>query len=187
MQRNAEETKRNLLAAAGEEFAAYGIAGARTGRIARVAGVNEALVFRYFGSKEALFEAVYDYLVNEVVDDVPLDADDLPGYAGALFDYYRAHQQVLRLSIWTALERPTSAIAPAVLAATQAKVSAIKSAQTAGVVASQLPASELLALLIQLSLSGAQVSPTLGITQDPTTRRASIVCAVQSLTAPPNS
>ncbi len=72
------------------------LAGARTGRIARSAGVNEALLFRYFGNKQELFELVYDRLVKQAVENVVLDAGDLPGYAGALFDFYDRDAEVLR-------------------------------------------------------------------------------------------
>lgn len=182
MGRSAADTKRKLLVAAAEEFSAHGVAGARTGRIARAAQVNEALLFRYFGNKEALFETVYNALVVEAVDEVPLDAHQLPGYAAALFDYYRQHGQVLRLSVWAALERPQAAAATAVVtAATAKKVSSIEAAQQAGVIATRLQASELLSLVIQLSMSGTEVAPALGISADSDTRRASIVTAVSAL------
>lgn len=50
-----------ILAAAREEFAARGLAGGRTARIAERAGVNKQLIFYYFGSKRGLY--------NEVVRD----------------------------------------------------------------------------------------------------------------------
>lgn len=184
MQRSRDETKRRLLVAATEEFAAHGIAGARTGRIARAAEANEALLYRYFGSKEALFETVYDSLVSEATDDVVLDARHLPDYAGNLVDYYREHQQVLRLSIWGALERPQIAATVAVQTATHQKISAIEAAQRAGIVTSRLGASELLALVIQLSLSGTPAAPALGVESAPEARRASIVTAVAILVQP---
>lgn len=37
---------------------------------------------------------------------VPLTPDDLPGYAGALFDVARRHPEHLRLHAWQQLERP---------------------------------------------------------------------------------
>ncbi|HEY3483203.1 MAG TPA: TetR family transcriptional regulator, partial [Streptomyces sp.] len=50
--RDAAETKRRLLAAATEEFAERGIAGARVDRIAAAAGCNKAMIYSYFGSKD---------------------------------------------------------------------------------------------------------------------------------------
>ncbi|MEA2532746.1 MAG: hypothetical protein QOJ93_557, partial [Actinomycetota bacterium] len=50
--RDAEATKELLLAAASEEFAEHGLAGARIDRIAERAGANKRLLYRYFGDKE---------------------------------------------------------------------------------------------------------------------------------------
>jgi len=177
----ADDTKKRLLAAAASEFATYGIAGARTGRIAREAQVNEALLFRYFGNKQSLFAKVYDALVVETVDDVPMDPTDLPQYAGALFDYYRTHQPVLRLSVWAVLERSDAPATEAVLASNAQKEAVIGAAQAAGVISDELSPGELLALVLHLSLSGSAISPAIGATVDPSIRRASIVAAVRSL------
>ena len=53
-ERNALETKRRILEAAGHEFAAKGFDGARLGTIARAAAVQQALIHHYFGDKEGL-------------------------------------------------------------------------------------------------------------------------------------
>jgi AcrR family transcriptional regulator len=54
--RNAEATKANILRAARIAFAGSGYDGVGVREIASVAGVNAALIIRYFGSKEELFE-----------------------------------------------------------------------------------------------------------------------------------
>jgi len=51
-------TKEKIIAAAIAEFAENGLAGARMDRLARAAGVNKAMIYYYFGSKEALFREV---------------------------------------------------------------------------------------------------------------------------------
>lgn len=57
--RNAAATRAALLLAARELFAAQGFARTTVRAVAERAGVNQALLFRYFGNKEALFaEAV---------------------------------------------------------------------------------------------------------------------------------
>lgn len=56
--RGAEETRRALLAAAGELFTSAGYDRTSVRAIAERAGVNQALLFRYFGNKEALFAQV---------------------------------------------------------------------------------------------------------------------------------
>jgi TetR/AcrR family transcriptional regulator len=57
-ERNAVETKKRILEAAGAEFAAKGYDGARLGNIARQAGAQQALIHHYFEDKARLFDAV---------------------------------------------------------------------------------------------------------------------------------
>ncbi len=59
------EIRARILAAAGEEFKSFGFSGATTLNIARRADVTEAQLFRYFGTKQALFrDAVFEPLVR---------------------------------------------------------------------------------------------------------------------------
>ena len=53
-------TRRAILAAAERVFAESGLAGARTDAIAAKAGVNKALLYYYFESKERLYQAVLE-------------------------------------------------------------------------------------------------------------------------------
>jgi TetR/AcrR family transcriptional regulator len=55
-----EETRAAILAAAGRVFAEAGLAGARTDAIAVAAGVNKALLYYYFRSKDRLYAAVLE-------------------------------------------------------------------------------------------------------------------------------
>ena len=56
--RDPEATKAQILDAAEEEFARYGLAGARTEPIAARTGVTKAMIHYYFGTKEELYQAV---------------------------------------------------------------------------------------------------------------------------------
>ena len=58
--RDADATRARILAAATQEFARYGLAGARGDRVARAARSSERMVYYYFGSKEKLFRAVLE-------------------------------------------------------------------------------------------------------------------------------
>jgi TetR/AcrR family transcriptional regulator len=58
-------TAQRILAAAEHEFAEHGIEGARTDQIVRAAGVNKALLYYYFGSKEKLYAAVLESLFSQ--------------------------------------------------------------------------------------------------------------------------
>ncbi|MEX2156592.1 MAG: TetR family transcriptional regulator [Gemmatimonadales bacterium] len=55
-----------ISAAAREEFAKRGYAGARVDQIARRAGVNKQLLFYYYHSKRGLFQAVLVQAANEL-------------------------------------------------------------------------------------------------------------------------
>jgi TetR/AcrR family transcriptional regulator len=57
-QRDAERSRRCLLAAALDEFADKGFAGARVQEIAERAGINKQLISYYFGGKEGLYRAL---------------------------------------------------------------------------------------------------------------------------------
>ena len=74
--RNAAATRLALLAAARQLVAEHGVEGTSTRDVAGAAGVNQALVYRYFGSKEKLFaEAVGSGMRAEdpIIGEVPLD------------------------------------------------------------------------------------------------------------------
>ncbi|WP_017658770.1 TetR/AcrR family transcriptional regulator [Baaleninema simplex] len=64
--RNAEVTKANILSAAIEEFAQYGLSGARTENIAKRSGVTKAMICYYFKNKKTLYQAVLNQLVLEI-------------------------------------------------------------------------------------------------------------------------
>ena len=57
---NPEETRQEILRAAGEAFAARGFVGATTRAVAARAGVNVATLHYHFGSKDGLYRAVLE-------------------------------------------------------------------------------------------------------------------------------
>jgi len=63
------------LAAALNEFAELGFAGARVDRIAGRAGVNKAMIYYHFTSKEGLHGAVLEHIVAEMVGRLRQSAD----------------------------------------------------------------------------------------------------------------
>src|SRR5579864_3204497 len=62
------ETRGRILDAALREFALHGLAGARTETIAAAAGVNKALLYYYFESKEKLYVAALEMIAGRVRD-----------------------------------------------------------------------------------------------------------------------
>jgi AcrR family transcriptional regulator len=183
-------TKKRLLDAALAEFAESGFAGARIDRIAERAGVNKRLIYLHFGNKEQLFDLIVGQAVTDLMADVPFTADDLAGYAGALFDYLSAHPALMRLEIWSLLERPSATAVEA--DSYQVKIAAIGSAQRAGVVGAALSPEGLLSVVLAITASWAVAPPALTaqVTAEPFTpeqlavRRSEIVAAVGALARP---
>ena len=99
-----EESRAAILQAAAAEFAAHGVAGARTDAIAREARVNKALLYYYFKDKETLYGAVLDNVFSGLKKAVfrVLDSELPPGekimaYSGAYFDFIASNELYPRL------------------------------------------------------------------------------------------
>jgi len=90
--RHQPEARRNaILQAALVEFAREGLAGARVDAIAEAAGVNKALLYYYFGDKEALYGAILDRFFETLAERV-MKVCNRPGTAGERFLWYaRTH------------------------------------------------------------------------------------------------
>ncbi|MEV6878587.1 TetR family transcriptional regulator [Amycolatopsis sp. NPDC051128] len=183
--RDAAETKRRLLAAATEEFAERGIAGARVDRIAATAGCNKAMIYSYFSSKDRLFDAVFGESVARFVLDVPLDSDDLPEYAGKLFDRYEERPDALRLAIWHRLERPEGKWVTEIVLANKIRLHELQRAQDEGRLSKHYSPTELLVLVQSVSTAWTTTNSELGARTDipREQRRALVVDAVRRLIA----
>lgn len=187
----AEATKGRILAAATAEFSAYGIAGARVDRIASAAEANKNLIYVYFSSKDKLFDAVFDANVVQVMDEVPFTAEDLPGYAGRLFDFNQAHPELLRLATWHRLERgvDSDGSLAAVVESYRHKLDSVATAQRDGRIDPSLSPSVLLSLVIAISAAWGSSSPSVvppypGGDNSPQACRDAVVETVTRLQAP---
>ena len=95
-----QDTRAVIVAAAARVFAQGGFAGARTDAIAAAAGVNKALLYYYFKSKERLYEAVVEDHFREF-NRQALEVLALPGparevllrYVTLHFDFISARHQ----------------------------------------------------------------------------------------------
>jgi AcrR family transcriptional regulator len=102
--RDADATRARILAAATQEFARHGLAGARGDRIARAARSSERMVYYYFGSKEGLFRAVLEaaYLSLQQAER-SVQLDDLPPLRALdefclfVWRYYLEHPEFIGL------------------------------------------------------------------------------------------
>ncbi|MFJ6982138.1 MULTISPECIES: TetR family transcriptional regulator [unclassified Streptomyces] len=162
MVRDAQATRRRLLDAAAEEFSVHGIAGARVDRIAAAARSNKAQIYHYFGSKDRLFDAVMDDIVAGTAGEVPVDARNLPEWAGRLFDRYEDHPHITRLAMWYRLERTVEGARIEPLADTiHEELEQIRLAQVSGEVPARYRPADLLNLVLHLTFLWAFVFPEL--------------------------
>lgn len=138
-------TPERILDAAIQEFVDHGLAGARVDRIAERAGANKQLLYRYFGSKEALFDAAIRGMAerfDQIRRTLPGTLEDrLPYY----FELATDDQQWVRLLLWEALhtgDGPT--VDEAERRAHMARaVDGVRADQAAGILPADLDAGQL--------------------------------------------
>ena len=102
--RDADRSRIAILAAARDEFAAYGLGGSRVDRIAERAGLNKKLIYYYFENKEHLFREVLEeaYLQIRVAErglrllDLPPE-DAVRQLVEFTWHYFLAHPEFLTL------------------------------------------------------------------------------------------
>lgn len=102
--RDPERTRAEILTAAREEFAEFGLSGARVDAIAARTRTTKRMIYYYFGSKEGLYLAALEQAYAEIrAIEQELDLARLPP-ATALrrmieftFDYQEAHPDFIRL------------------------------------------------------------------------------------------
>ena len=175
-------TKGRLLDAAFTEFVANGLSGARVDRIAHAARANKQAIYAYFGSKEALFDAVLAERLGVFAAEVPFTPADLPGYAVKYFDYLLAHPEHLRMALWRRLERPDSSAAE--LAAYDEKLQALRA--TLNLDTKRATPVDLLLLTLGLAMSWAMAVPGIGEKNKPAAvarHRAAVKASVAAMIA----
>lgn len=136
----AAATHKAILTAARSCFAARGLAATTTREIAKAAGVTQPLVHHYFGSKEALFDAVLVAAVEEYdasqAAQWELPAGDLRFLTDGLIVLFRwlgDHPDLMRLSTWARLEGRAT-IGDRTLVVYRRVMERLEAAQKAGVV-----------------------------------------------------
>jgi AcrR family transcriptional regulator len=140
------------------EFSAYGLAGARVDRIARLAVCNKNLIYIYFESKETLFTTVLQKQLRRVYDDLVFTPDDLPGFAARVFDFAMAHPDLMRLLAWSNLEQKADSSGERVAAA-DVKMAALSEAQDADRVGTAFAPGFLVTAIMALATAWTAASP----------------------------
>ncbi|WP_328413171.1 TetR family transcriptional regulator [Streptomyces violaceus] len=181
------DTRQRILAAAKDEFARYGIAGARVDRLAKQARTSKERVYAYFSSKEALYHHIAGHETAALIEATRMDPADLPGYAGILFDHFTAHPDHYRLLTWGRLELADSDRVDPMLTTITGKVEQLRDAQRAGLIDPAWDPVDVLALINQIATTWAG-QPEIGaaaakLAADTSVgaRRAALVTAVERL------
>ena len=104
-----------ILDAAKRVYAQHGFRGATTRLIANEAGVNEVTLFRTFGSKAALFEALMQHHVAlspiPLLPDNPEDPErEMTDWVTAILAHMRENRSLIRTSFGEMEERPEAAV-----------------------------------------------------------------------------
>ncbi|TCK27849.1 TetR family transcriptional regulator [Pseudonocardia endophytica] len=161
-----EATRQRIVDVATEEFAEYGIAGARVERIVAAARTNKAQLYGYFGSKDGLFDAIFFESLERITNVVRIDATDLAGWAVRLYDEYLRRPDLIRLATWARLERrPAGHLVEDTQRLDDVKLRAIADAQAAGTVRSGDPF-DVMAMVIAMSMAWSPVSNVYAATAD---------------------
>jgi len=102
--RDADRSQSTILAAARDEFAEFGLGGARVDRIAERAGLNKRLIYYYFEDKEKLFQAVLEQAYRDIrAEETKLRLLDLEPATAVrrliefTWNYYLAHPEFMTL------------------------------------------------------------------------------------------
>ncbi|MHB8798931.1 MAG: TetR/AcrR family transcriptional regulator [Thermoanaerobaculia bacterium] len=111
---NPEETRREILAAAAEAFAAAGYVGATTRAVASRAGVNVATLHYHFGSKEGLYRAVLAAAGRGALPTLPPGdgPETVARLVEALFRFGEERPGLARLALLDALAGPEGGPGP---------------------------------------------------------------------------
>src|SRR3954468_8439539 len=109
------EIRDRILDAAKKVYAQHGFRGATTRLIAIEADVNEVTLFRTFGSKAALFEALLQtHVANSPIPelpDTPLDPEfEMTEWCTAVLGHMRENSALIRTSFGEVEERPEAAV-----------------------------------------------------------------------------
>lgn len=151
--RDPERTRGRILAAALQEFADKGFAGARVARIARRARVNKRMLYHYYGNKDGLFREVLGRKLGERVASATVAPDDPAEWLTYWLDIVSRDPAWVRMLQWEALEAGTGPISREAdrQRASNWGVDEIRRRQVAGIFAADLDAAHTLLSMVALT------------------------------------
>ena len=151
--RDPARTQERILAAALNEFATHGFAGARVDAIARGARINKRMLYHYFGDKKGLFREVLRRKIAQRASWVSSSPDDPSESLPYWFDLARQDLDWIRLLEWEALQVGNGKVTDekARRAASALAVDNIRRRQDGGHLLHELDARHLLLAMISLT------------------------------------
>ncbi|MCV7194348.1 TetR family transcriptional regulator [Mycolicibacterium brumae] len=152
--RNGEELRGEILTAAREEFARYGLAGARIDRVAKNARASKERLYAHFGDKETLFREVVTADAARFFTAVLPRPDALAEFVGEIYDLARANPEHLRMVTWARLEG-LSLLPPDTPAVPPPAIDVVATGQRSGHIDAGWDPEELIVMLFGLALSWA--------------------------------
>ncbi|WP_123027472.1 TetR family transcriptional regulator [Mycolicibacterium stellerae] len=186
--RTGDQLRDEILSAARNEFAQYGLAGARIDRIAKMAHASKERLYAHFGDKEALFRQVVSADGAEFFDSVVVRPEAVAEFAGEIFDLARSRPEHLRMITWARLEGlRLQAPEWEGQAVHERDMTAIADAQASGRVDTRWKPADLLAMLLGIGMAWAHwPDPEAADADDATmaSRRADAVEAAARIIAP---
>lgn len=110
----AEDRRQQIVSVAAELFSIKGFNGTTTKEIADAVGVSQAMLFRHFPNKEAIYSAILDHKVQQAAEQIrehlqeaASRKDDRAFFGTLAFDLlelYRKDPSLIRLLLFSALE-----------------------------------------------------------------------------------
>jgi len=153
-QRNAEDTKERVLAAARELFAERGFNGTPLALISQKSGISDGLILHHFETKEALYRQVLEDLAGrygrELAQAQPAGgspAEVMQQTLAASFNFWKHDTTYQRISLWASLEGRTE-LADQEAALTAALVRQVEALQAQGFIDDRFSPTVFLTMII---------------------------------------
>ena len=113
-QRDGEDTRERVLAAAGELFAQRGFAGTSLALISKNCGISDGLILHHFQTKENLYRQVlellagrYTHALVQARKSAGSPAEVMQQTLAASFNFWKHDTAYQRISLWASLEGRT--------------------------------------------------------------------------------
>ena len=140
----ADKTREKIIKTATKLFAKRGFSATPTQTIAKLAKVNETLIFHHFGSKAELWKKVKEQVVQSI-EVIPLDPKPkslhifLESIVHQRLTVYRQKPELVRLLQWQRLESSQEELVAGNILAPTHWLPAIKHLQTIGEIKANVP------------------------------------------------